>query len=716
MSTSPQNPTLSEFWANTCDLFKETLRNEGSAPTTQASYQQHAKRFLAWMLGRGLTPEKLPPEVPEAYYTEQGWGPGNSYRNLTTCALRAFIRFARNNGINFPELTFPASIAPPRRKKKDPPPPTEEPEMPETTVPNAFLGDVAPPSDASTTIVADQTKVIATPPASPADSIPAYHPPVPEMAPTEVPPPPSNLSSMARPRTVDKRQTSARNPLGSLLPAGGTLRVYRVSDGTDGAGIGSRVPVNDFTETDLRGFKDIAVFIKEVVYAMQDPLTRIATVTYVVEQWDDQGRMVPPPRRVQLPNTRFGSNAGSHEMVTSDPAAGGPVGALIASFVRRMDEFQTWQMEREKAREEAARGAGPDPLKMDQASWAAMVLDSKWRTPPIDVHALVSDTLAKIKEVTSMSPMTGANGQQVPVTVHTEDGRTVLGLLEKSMDKITEMRTAPVIPTAPVTDPIATAIKLHETFGQKGPDPAVVELREQNKQLRVQLDGITQQMNTPKPTPGLMSQIKELEELDSFIARRTGGGSSDLTSALTTLFEKLPEVVDSIAKLKAGTTVQAPNIAEARAAAAKKTQAPPTPTDAMNEAFATLATATDDQGIVNGLTAVINAIATAPKPWPNMLGQLDKAFKEVETVDELSNLVLELIGACQQRGLLRKAPGVARRVTDALARNFDVVCQTIGHPSRTLSGVEVPAENETEEETESEAETEAPETPEAKSS
>lgn len=702
--TSPVSP-IPNWLADAHDRFKADLTREGAAKSTRTDYPRRAREFVQWCLTTfGPDRAAWPIDSPARWYVARGWvGKAQGYINLATSALRAAIRWDRSqqpgHGFDIPDVEFPPSITPPKRK-------------PRTLVgdnvsndPNAVAADVNTPNVTATPPV-PQTVMPDGAPVTPAGvpNLPGYVAPSVDIAPG------ITDRALAKPRAVDARRHVARNSLGALLPPGGRLRVYRTSDGTDKANPGDRVLFAEPTEKDVRGYNDIATWINETIHGVIEPLTgpRTSTTTYIVEQYDEQDRLLPPPRKIVLPNGGRGALQPMTNQVTSlgnpppsngPPAPGGLVDEVMKSFVKRAERYDQWQEEQLRLHtevvEKAQRG---DPTA--QTQW---ILNQ--RPQPIDIKSLVEDVVTRVQDIvdkarTTATPPPAPAPLMLPPPPPAKDPLDS-PLLQTLVAAATKREPLPPPPVAP--DPVESFARI-ATILRPPVDPAVAALQSR-------LDQLTNELRDAKmkdPTKDPMNFFTMMKMMDDMVDRRmsrAGGGGGGIGEAIAEGIKALPEVVNALAQNQtmqpregrpgAPQPQQAPRPQQAspQEQPQQAPQQPPAATPAQVTALRQLSEAAsknDDSGVLNALLAFIVANGAAPAPWPELNKELFNAIdKEITTSDELGYLIQRLyqLPAFGGGSLVREFPGVARKATDILAWNFPIICERLKIKPRELAGV-----------------------------
>lgn len=683
-----QSPMPNHQWlADARSRHRIDLQREGASKSSQNSYPKRAEEFIQWCLATfGSDRASWPIDAPARWYTVRGWtGKAQTYCNIANSALRAAIRWDRNQsvgGYELPDFEFPPSLAPPKRKPKVYFAGEQTPmsTVPANSTPEIILTNGAPSPETA---------------ASPAMSMPAYLPPQTEMATPGV-----TERPLARPRTVEKRQNVIRNTLGAMLPPGGKLKVYRVSDGTDKQNPGDRLLLSEPTEKDVRGYNDIATWIKDTIHNVIDPLTgaRTSTVTYIVENYDDQERLLPPPRKVALANATgqtaptngmFSSNTPSVAAYTpattsASPPPGGFVDEVMKGFVRKMERVDQWQEEQSRNHAAVIEKARSGDVNGAQMQWFLSQKPS-----PIDVKALIEDVMTKVSGIVDKSKELTAIPPFMPSPKDPFDSP----LLGKLVEAATKRDAPPLLPAPP--DPVAQMTAMMNIV-RPPVDPAITA-------LQVQLSSLTHELRDAKaknPNNDPMAAFTMVKLLDDMMDRRMqkfGGGSAGVTEAITAAITSLPETIRELAK--AGVMEPRPGRpgAETTPAAPAVQQQPRKLPSATAEQIGALraivggALKGDDALVLNNVMALIVANSTAPVPWPDLNKELYQAIaQDVTTVDELGFVIqrLYMLPAFGGGALLREFPGAVRRATDILAWNFPVICERLNLPARELTGIE----------------------------
>lgn len=677
---------LADLSRSHVDAFKGDLERSNGASTAR-EYARHVRDLLAWAELSGLSWNALPSDVVERYFQARGWLSGNPIRNPATSAVRTFEAWARATGVPLAtDLAFPPSERVPsgaRAARTFGPEilaPTSPPGGPVSTAPAA----AAAPAPLPTPEVVAQPHEV-SPPEAVAQSVTTQAPPALNVAPSWAPPvkhtplAPAPVQQLSRPPI-----TAQRNKLGRLVPQSGTLRIYRVSDGTDGIRAGGSLQVGDYTEIDLEGWARIDHFIRELIHPYYTPPLRAAVSVYKVVQYDASGNAVGSPYNVELPTAGAASKVGypGAQATPAPPAApalpsipGAPLSpivtgnpdtdARIAAWTAGTNAWIAQQKEEQKSlleRYEKAKAAGVDTQGiMLQALFNKDSAEGRFKSMMDDLARLVKE---------GQKDAAAAAVVAAPVVP-----------LPDSRDKLLEVMIAKQ------ADPLETFFKL-KRFEEKpasvGNDPVVVELRVQNEQLKASLAAINLKLDEkgkePKPAPTLSNMIAERELIDNYLERKGGGTGEGAVDVLKTLMEKLPEIIaagaDLIGKFRAG-KVEAPKVTE-------RPRIPQTVADALFK----MRDATGDQDVINGAFELIGALATCPEPGPTVVKALFENAQKVATYDEVYALVVQLIrDQCGMRQLLIDNPHMAPMVANCLSRHYPLVCQNIGIPQRTIKGI-----------------------------
>ena len=672
------NDPVPTWLADVRDRFRQDLGREGASKSTQSGYPKRAQQFVAWCLANfGLDRSRWPIDAPARWYATKGWtGKSQMYGNIVSSALRAAMRWDRSQsggaGFDIPDVNFPPSVAPPKRRPR-----TQEMQMSDLeTVPSpAFAPEsavvVAPTSDPPVAVTA----------------MPGYLPPQVETA-----SPGMSERPLSRPRTVDKRQ-HVRNSLGALLPPGGKLKIYRVSDGTDNAYPGERVLFSEPTEKDVRGYNDIATWIKDSIHDVKPALSGPRTVNtlYIVEQYDDQERLLPPPRRVILSNGSGGTGAQANGSgaapltIVPPPPPGGVVDEVMKGFVRKMERMDTWQEEQIRAHREVVDKARTGDINGAQMQWFMAQ-----KPAPFDVKTIIEDVVSKVSDIVNKArDVAPAPMPLMPALPPPKDPFD-----SPLMSQLVAAATKREIPAAAAPDPIA---QMTAMVGLIRPpvDPAVTALQSQVNALINELRDA--KAKSPQNDPmNFFTMMKAMDDVMDRRIQKFGGNDTSVGSAIAAAITALPETIKALAD--SGAIQPRPDRPGVKTAPAQQQQQAQgkllAATPAQIAALRGLlegAQKGDDATVLNQVMALIVANGAAPAPWPELNKELYQAIaQEVTTVDEMGLVVQRLYGLPAFGGgaLLKEFPGAIRRATDILAWNFPGICTKLKVPPRELIGIE----------------------------
>lgn len=722
---------LPEGWLQTLQRFRDEM-DGNAAVSTRNDYHRHAKQFVAWCFAQRLDVRSMPVQTPEAYYTARGWNGANAYRNIVTSALRTFLRWSNALGQNGPgvrELEFPPSIRPPKKRAVTEPIEDEYYEQ-EALVSeqNGVRGEVVVGEVPSLDGVSETPLSALSVPGS---STPPSAPVAPPAAPPVAEPPPFTPGLQERPlarqRITDKRQTKARDPLGSLLPSGGFIELGRVSDGTDGASPGQRVVIGRYREQDVQGYNDFGPYVHDQVHPYADPpLRKTSVVTYVAQRFDQDEKKIGGPHEIRVPNTLNVSGGGASSPSWSQPSPSSPpmgsrggfgglhepasspnqqtgnpaVDAVLGTMLQQFNRFNDWQMEQNRRYEDMI-----ERTKNGEGS-SALMFALQNRPAPVDINQVVDSAFQKITTLLKDEKAAAAAVRSaMPIALPPPPPKDeVTG---KLLDVVMADRARPQ------QDPIAMAKEL-VALGRPAQqlDPYVEMLKENNRRLEDQLretirelkDSAKASSNTPDAWFKQMAMYDEM--MDRKLAR-SGGSGAGIFDAITTLADKLPGILrearlGQLAPPEARQRAQQPQPQPQgqpqqaqQEQPAQQQQAPPQPvgpTVDMNKAYGELASAFDaqsDQGVLTGVFSLINALAQGGPQWFETLKELHGLFQQVETLDELQFLVHRLFMTCGQSPLAKEKPGLIRYVADVLAINYPSVCTKLDMPVRELPGADL---------------------------
>lgn len=656
--------------------------------STAREYARQARMFLAWTEHQGWQPSDIPQDAVESYFQARGFDAKHTGRNLSRAGIRALLIWAPSYRLGIPDLSLPDTVAPPKRKKKEPPLSTIEETLPAAANLNGATPVFAAEPLAPAPVAAAPVTV------APVSVTQAEEAPAP---PVTIAPPSANVFPMSKPRVTDKRVTTVRNPLGQLLPDGGTLRILRVSDGSDGAPPGKRVPVGDYQEPDLRGYNNIVPFIREVLHPSL-PTLRAPTLTYIVEQWDNQGRLIPPVHQIPIPNMAA-ANGGVG--APGQATAGVTQSSVNASIEEHIRKFST-QVERIATAQSEAQKRYDDTLEKLKnggdvnALTLQLLMERRPQVP--DSKALMEEYLAKVK--TTVQEVQPAMAPPAMAPSNLGQGENASGvIMDRLLDGLQEVNKAlrappPVAQQAPPQDPLDLLMKARSILTPATPpvDPVVLELRAEIKEMRNKMDG------GPK-SPTLAGMLADMAALDGYMQRKMGGGGeSSVAETLAAVMERMPETLQSIGglieKAKAG-ALAPPQIKQGTPGKGTPASGTAQPTSlqtppAVAQALQALITADDDQGILNAVFGLIQSLAQSGPPWQKLVQEiLGELQGRVDTIDELQSLVTKVFRLCQQRQLLIGNPGRASHIAIAIGRNFPLICSRIGVAPRSIAGVEV---------------------------
>ena len=685
---------LPEFHQQVRDQFYAALIAGGTKSRTAEEYARQVKMFLAWAVQSGYAElGTLPQDALERYYAYRSFGPNNTARNLPRAAVHALLEWVPRAGVPLPAIDLPPSVSIPKRVHV-------------TTVP-------APTYPSASEVLAaaqptPQPPSVQGPPAGAPPSASSGPPPVPSpspsppQAPQAFPAPtypvPSTVRPMAPPRLTDTRRPR-NSMIAALMPEGGYVEILRVSDGSDGNPPGTRIPIGIYRERDLRGYSKIENFVREAVHPQQ-PSHRGPTMTYIVEQYNGAGALVPPIHQFPLPTSGSGladgptgPSAGWLGDFTGTPGlprSGNPaVDAVVKTFVGRIERMEALALEDRKRMTETLDRVQKKAVEGGDMQALMMTLMMERSRQP--ETASIRDTMNEFAQRLAGVGGGGLGGQPItmaPVPVPGSDATVVLGDLLK-----TTMTARPAAPPPAPPDPFDMMTKAKNLFAPPAApaDPQMALMHETVKRLSDQNTALLTKLDQSKAVTWV-DKMEELDKFDTMLQRRIAGnvGAVEVVGALV---EKLPEVVKAVGDLvqqwKAGKlpalTAGSPNApVGAQPAGPTKIQVP----EAIAKAVDVFAESRTEQEVLNNLRGLIIAMAQAGAPFTKLLEEFRTLLAEdVDTWDELTGVVVTLLKITGGKTWLTKYPNLARDFAEVIARNFPAVCQSLSIPPRALLGL-----------------------------
>lgn len=639
---NPQDPAANQYpeLHPLAGAFKATLAADPSvAKATRNTYGRISDKFLRWADSKGYQVAAMPPDAPEQFYRAEGLAANNSGRNIWSAVLRAFERWAVTNNVGMPELSYPASVAPPKRAK---------------------VAQVIEPMPLNNPVVVNPTAV---------PYQPIYQP---------QPGPPQGR--LAAPSAVRPRARMGSVAAG-LMPQGGSLRVMRESDGTDGTGPGKRSFIADYDETDLKGFADVHSFIREVVHPNLQPLTRARSTKYIVQAVDHLGRETGAPATISIVGGAGRLNA--EEGGSNDPR--GRLTELEESYKAKIKDL------------EQKSQAGSDKL------WVAMMLDKakdEFRTERKELLAeMREDKRDRDDEVSA--PRRGRVMQddfmvpyQPPAPRASPVAEGLAGIAEVmravGVGDIVKSKAEQSRGGGGMAETLALVKAMKDTFGPPpGNDAAITELRASLTRMEERNTELIKKLTESK-APTLEDELRKMEALDKIIERR--GGSPD---SVGQFLENAPDIIDSIGKaflrFKGATPAEIKNASEQPAVVPAKKDVKKDVPAAITQALLTLRDAKvgEDRTIFGGVQGLIVSLFEAGEPWAGFGQQIvGDLGSSVDTYDELLSLIVRVFRTLGMREMLKADPGLARKVADTVARHFPVITKQYFDVARSLVGWE----------------------------
>lgn len=699
--------------------FREALRTPGKS--THRAYGPKVLRFSRWMDLHGLGPSTLPADAPTQFYQWAGLlgSEKAADRGVYSSALRGFSRWLRTSGHSVPELSFPVEAARLKKPKRPKEQSSQESSTPMTVAPEtsasgavhsdgngtggaAYTSGGAP---APPLVVPEQelsglsTEPVTAPASVPLvlASTPAPLPPRPPVMPTS----PSLGEPLKPQKSLDSRQDRARDPLRGLLPVGGLLRIYRVSDGSDGVAPGNRVLVGEYSSNDLDGHDSAQSFLRACVHSYLEPRLRHPTTTYIVERVDDRGTRQGLPHKVAMATGTVAVDATPGNTVAASNLDAASTGAEVvlrsqAEELRRQlaDERASWEA---RIREVEERGKSGHGGGVDLFMWK-MLMEREPPKPP-SVEELVGKLKAGVDEERTVLPPAPVSFAPPPpqfIPEPREDGtgqalERLTGLVERlATERMGSERAVPAPQPTP-TDPVALFQQSMAFLSQIVPkqtpveqSPALVQMQQMISQQSQQIATLTAKLEGGGDIAKEVSKMRTLQQLMRELSGDAGGGASGF---LEQAFQALPDVLDGIAKVvKAGRftplseqpLTTKPEKGKPQGPQQNK-QIPPLAVEALRQMAAALPGA--DAVVVNGMFKLIEALHSDQVFVP--LGQkMIQRLQAVQTKSELRQLVGLILEACGAKQLA--TPEMTDKITQAMFMRFAEVSAQLGQSRRLV--------------------------------
>lgn len=709
---------LSQAHGALVEQFRQHLVDNHSAPSTVSTYTSYAAAVLEYAEKTNTPLQELPSDLPERVYRALGYKEKNPRRNAGNAALRAFAGWAQTTGVYLPVLTYPPTITPPRGGRRPLRVPQEEIHMADREVPV-----VATTSGANGATVAEPPVPPAEPPAPPAvpAGAPALAPTSAASAPLEAqpaaassttspepalrlvqsepppttPPPPATRPSIQRSRAPGTYVPAvARDPVRALLPEGGTLRVERRSDGSDGMDPGSLLHIGDYGQNDLAGYLDIKPFIQQQIHS-RFPALRSPVTTYVCQPYDVQGRAAPPRAMIMLQSTMGAAGPGSFDTHAT------------AALLARQYETDSRKQEEEHAADYAKakkEGASEQVLFLMQQQF-----QQAQRTERTAAKAEMQALIERAGRQHEGPPPGGyppgtyppppAGWSRSPGTLGSLDGppATTAGEIASVLRPFTDMVT-PVMSAVvssklapPQRDPLLELLLKHML--EPSANPMIAELKTQITRLE---DKLARASDSKPPTAAWQEAMANIAALDNLIDKRLerfGGGPTSPVEVLDKVIEKLPEILDSFGRLKAG-QVAAPKLGAGTEGRKQERALPPQAEQAIRDIYA--AKPDEEQRILNSVFAFVTGLAQNPHFQPLTKQVLAHLRDDVETPEDVRALVLSIFRQVGAREMMKSQPKFVEKTANVLVKHWAAVYGALfpKAPVKPLAGIEEAAEPE----------------------
>ncbi|MDO8690609.1 MAG: hypothetical protein Q7R39_11475, partial [Dehalococcoidia bacterium] len=201
--------------------------------------------------------------------------------------------------------------------------------------------------------------------------------------------------------------------------------------------------------------------------------------------------------------------------------------------------------------------------------------------------------------------------------------------------------------------------------------------------LEAKLDKIIEINLTPQKSKGMSElggDMVAMIELMKKLRPEEEPPPHPLVETIGLIAENADKLGDALAKIM--TSRQAPQLPAGNGATEATGTQLPKPPDAAVAGLKTMAEATTDQGIINGLDGTLKALATGPEAYQRFAKAVVGAYIEADSLPAIRSVVTQLFIKCGQKDIATEP--VIEKVTKSLTAHYSFLHKTLTGREKTL--------------------------------